>query len=231
MNTPLKIQEEEIWTTWYRHLFGDNVYLVSNISHDDSHPMHNKPSGVDHQEVFLNPGHIPGCCHGLQLGLDHLKAIGFEGIVVLTVPDAIADEGFKDILKADLAQDVYAHDWGPDHVAMDFVLLHPEAWKDYELPKLLGYVGNQTPVMEDYLGKFMAPAQSAELEKWHTKYLSSTFTYTVFSQQGLGGPGWGTNVGTWFLLNNCDFRVIQSGGDARPTKTHTTDKYNEFDIR
>lgn len=228
MNTPLKIQEERIWSTWYRRLLGKQVYLVSNLSHVKGQKEHLKLEEIDHQETFENPGHIPGCCQGLQLGLDHLKKINFNGIVVLTVPDTIADEGFKDILTTGFDRQVYTHDWGPGHAAMDFVVLAPEVWRRYQLPKLLGYMGN-TPVMQHGINKFPAPDRSPYLEQWHQSYLEKNWSHKIFNQSE-HGAGWGTNVGTWFNLPDCKFRVVQSGGDARPTKTHTTDKYYEFDI-
>ena len=218
--------------TWYRKMFQDQVYLISNISQDTSQPLHEKPSGINHRDVFTNPGHIPGCCIGLQMGIDHLKAIGFQGIVVLTVPDTIADEGFVDILKTPMDRQVYTHDWGPNHAAMDFVVLAPEAWKVYEIPIMKGYMHGDMPVMQHSLGVFGAPAHSAALENWHYQYLESEhLSYKMFSQSDPDGAGWGTNVGTWYRLPECQFRVVQSGGDARPTKTHTTEKYHEFDIR
>lgn len=232
MNTPLKREEEDIWVAWYRKMFGDDVYLVSNVSHTDQYPRQDKHPGVNHSEQFDNPGHIPGCCIGLEMGLEHLRQRGFQGNVVLTVPDTIADEGFADILTADLEKEVYGHDWGPPSVATDFILLRHDVWDTFKLPRLYRNTDAGNPIMIDECGHtFIARDRSPALEQWNRLYLNrKKYNYEVFEQKK-DGAGWGTNVGTWFRIPGCEFRVVQSGGDARPTKTHTTDKYHEFDIR
>ena len=230
MNTPLKMEEEKIWKNWYRHLFGDDVYLINTLSCVKEYEIPSETrTDIDYSVNFHNPGHIAGCCQGLNLGLRHLLDHNYEGIVVLTVPDAIADEGFKNILDIDLSnsQTIYAHDWGPDHIAMDFILLPPKVAKLYRVPEYHG----ANHVIDKFGNPIPCIDHTAVLEKWNHLYIKNEFpSYKVFSQKGEGGPGWSTNIGTWFKIPGCEFRVVQSGGDARRTKTHVTDKYYEFDI-
>ena len=231
MNTPLKIQEERIWSNWFRGMLGDRAYLINNISMLDNGIEYKKGELIDHSQQFKNPGHLPGCTAGLMLGLAHLKSIDFDGLVILTVCDVIADEGFKDILNvSDFDADIYSHDWGPECIATDWIMLSPKIWRDFKFPEFKG-VDRKTnyPVLKDHDGNlFYAPAGTPTLEKWNKKYIESQdWNHKHFV--GSESPGWGTNVGVWMEVSGKKFRVVQSGGDARPTKTHLTTKYMEFD--
>ena len=234
MNTPLKIKEEQIWANWFRGMFGDDVYLINNISMVSGGGEYIQNSLIDHSSQFENPGHLPGCCQGLMMGLDHLKEVGYEGPVVLTVCDVIANESFKDIIGiSDFDADIYTHDWGPEHIATDWIVLSPKIWKDFQFPELAGRNNLSQPVMKDHAGRvFVAPDRTPILEKWNDIYIKEKGWKNKYFT-GNDAPGFknleGKTVGVEMDVSGIKFSIVQSGGDARPTKTHLTDKYMEFD--
>lgn len=234
MNTPLKIQEEQIWANWFRGMFGDDAYLINNVSMIKNGTSCEKNKLIDHSEKFENPGHLPGCCKGLNMGLDHLKSINYDGPVVLTVCDVIANEPFANITNvSDFDADIYTHDWGPEHIATDWIILSPDIWKDFEFPSLAGENQVGQPVLKDYVGRlFIAADRTPVLEKWNDIYIKEkgwkNKYFTSNDSPGFDNPE-GKTVGVKMTVSDIEFSVVQSGGDARPTKTHLTNQYMEFD--
>ena len=231
MNTPLKIEEERIWSSWFKGMFGSDVYLINNISTVDNGIQYAKPDLIDYSESFPNPGHLPGCCEGLMRGINHLKNINYEGPVVFTVCDVIANEDFKKVIEIkDFDAEIYTHDWGPGYTATDWMFLTPHIWQSFQFPEKVGHV-NETgaPVLRDYKGRtFVAPDGFPVLEDWNTLYIRERgWKNKYFTWQET--PGWSTNIGTTIDISGHKFKIVQSGGDARPTKTHLTNKYLEFD--
>jgi len=237
MNTDLKIKEERVWSNWFKGMFGDEVYLINNISTIEDGATYQKPELIDYSESFPNPGHIPGCCHGLTLGLNHLKKIEYEGPVILTVCDVIANEEFQEIINfSEYDAQIYTHDWGGGYTATDWIFLTPEIWKSFKFPTNIGRVTETgVPVMEDYMGRrFLAPDYYPVLEQWNTVFIQemgwkNNYTLGHESPAWKGGKDNISNVGTRLKINNVSFNVVQSAGEARPTKTHLTNKYMEFD--
>ena len=74
----------------------------------------------------------------------------------------------------------------------------------------------------------MAPDGYPVLEEWNTIYIQERGWKNKYFM-GKSTPGWGTNVGTTIDMSGIKFKIVQSGGEARPTKTHLTNKYMEFD--
>lgn len=234
MNTPLKIKEEQIWANWFRGMFLEDVYLVNNISMVANGQSYKTNPLIDYSEQFENPGHLPGCCIGLNKGLDHLKSIGFNGIVVLTVCDVISNEPFKDIINvSNFDADIYTHDWGPNHIATDWIILSPKIWKEFKFPELAGYDKSGNPILKDYMERsFLAPDRTPVLEQWNRLYIEEKkWKNKYFNSKD--SPGFINDnnkvVGVKMDVSGVQFSVVQSGGDARPTKTHLTNKYMEFD--
>jgi len=237
MDTDLKLTEEKIWSSWFKGMLGDDVYLISVLSCNDwtNTPDRVEPAELDHCLYMKNPGHVPGVCEGLMRGIDYLSKIDYEGPVVLTCPDVIADEGFKNIVNEEtFVNDAYVHDWGPGCVATDWILLAPRTWKEFRFPSYVTNLphrdGEAIPVMQDSVDNklFYAPDFSTALEQWNKHYMDAR-GFKVHLTSNASNVGWPPNVGTWMNVGQCKFRIVHSGGDARPTKKHLTERYMSFD--
>jgi hypothetical protein len=87
--------------------------------------------------------------------------------------------------------------------------------------------------MKDHAGRvFVAPDRTPILEKWNDIYIKEKGWKNKYFT-GNDAPGFknleGKTVGVEMDVSGIKFSIVQSGGDARPTKTHLTDKYMEFD--
>jgi len=236
MNRPIKIEEERIWTRWLRSLCGDSIYLINIISCDKELPLYTPQDSIDHYEFFTNPGHVPGVCEGYTRGIQYLSRIGFNGSVIFTNPDVIPDERFKAFVDytynsspKNYMYDLYGHDWGGiEYLATDFLFMPYHTWKRFSWPTMVGTEEGH-PVMKDWHGNvFVAPKYSPALEAWAVHYIRST-GLNLHTVDGSKNVAWPPNVGVIMDIDGIKFNIIHSGGEARPTKKHLTNKYLSFD--
>ena len=233
LNTPSKIDEERIWTKWLKSMCGDCVYLINIISVDKQYPIYRPQDKIDHFEYFDNLGHIPGVTIGFTRGISHLRRVGFTGNVIFTNPDVVPNEEFLNLisnLDRERPQlDIYGHDWGPGCVATDFLFMTYDAWTTFIWPRYVGVSEYGHPIMQDSFGDaFIAPKYSAALEQWASLYIKRmAFNNNIL--EGSKNVAWPPNVGVRMDIDGIRFNIVHSGGDARPTKLHLTNKYKEFD--
>ena len=82
--------------------------------------------------------------------------------------------------------------------------------------------------------RFLAPDHHPVLEEWNSVFIKemgwqNNYTLSNESPAWKGGANNKSIVGTRLTMSNISFNIIQSAGTARPTKTHLTEKYMEFD--
>jgi hypothetical protein len=237
MDTPQKLKEERIWASWFKGMLGNDVYLLNVLScNGDMHEIDYMTDEVDCRLGIDNFGHIPGVCLGLNTGLSYLKENDWVGPVVLTCPDVIADDGFKDIISVcgdyRYRYDIYVHDWGLSCYATDWIYITPSVLYEYEFPHLimLKNADYNTPIMCDDTDKiFLAPDYSNSLEMWNYGYINNK-KWKIHTTVNKDNVAWPPNVGVKMWVDGVRFNIIHNAaGTPRSSKTHLTNKYMEFD--